>query len=194
MMAFDADTADTDEALLAAYATGDARAAFVLTQRLAPRVFGHALRLTGNRADAEDITQEALLRLWRLAPDWRPGEAKISTWLYRVTGNLCIDRARARKPSVALDAVAEPADDAPHATARLQDTARMAALQAALADLPERQRQAVVLRHIEGLGNPEIARIMDMNVEAVESLTARGKRALSAALAGRREELGYAEG
>ena len=68
---------------------------------------------------------------------------------------------------------------------------RMAALQAALDALPERQRQAVVLRHIEGLGNPEIAAVMDIGVEAVESLTARGKRALAALLAGQRGELGY---
>ncbi len=192
-MAFDAENAETDEALLAAYAASDPRAARALTLRLGPRVFGHAMRMTGNRAEAEDITQEALLRLWRQAPDWRSGEAKVSTWLYRVTGNLCIDRARARRPSVALDAITEPADEAVHSEARLQDKARMEALQVALVSLPDRQRQAVVLRHIEGLGNPEIARIMDMSVEAVESLTARGKRALSAALAGRREELGYAE-
>jgi RNA polymerase sigma factor (sigma-70 family) len=69
----------------------------------------------------------------------------------------------------------------------------MAALQAALAALPDRQRQAVVLRHIEGLSNPEIAQIMDLGVEAVESLTARGKRALAAQLAGRRDELGYTD-
>ena len=67
----------------------------------------------------------------------------------------------------------------------------MAALDAALALLPERQRQAVVLRHIEGLSNPEIAMILDLGVEAVESLTARGKRALSAALSGKKEALGY---
>jgi RNA polymerase sigma factor (sigma-70 family) len=57
--------------------------------------------------------------------------------------------------------------------------------------LPDRQRQAVVLRHLEGLGNPEIAEVMDMSVEAVESLVARGKRNLAALLSGRREELGY---
>ncbi|MGB3278881.1 MAG: sigma factor-like helix-turn-helix DNA-binding protein, partial [Pseudorhodobacter sp.] len=68
------------------------------------------------------------------------------------------------------------------------------ALNAALETLPERQRQAVVLRHIEGLANPEIAEVMDIGVEAVESLTARGKRALAAAMAGRRAELGYEEG
>ena len=74
---------------------------------------------------------------------------------------------------------------------RLQRVAREDALQTALDALPERQRQAVVLRHIEGLANPEIAQILDIGVEAVESLTARGKRALTALLAGQREALGY---
>jgi RNA polymerase sigma-70 factor (ECF subfamily) len=75
--------------------------------------------------------------------------------------------------------------------ARMQDGERVAALDAALATVPERQRQAVVLRHIEGLSNPEIATALDIGVEAVESLTARGKRALKAALEGRRADLGY---
>ena len=66
-----------------------------------------------------------------------------------------------------------------------------ATLDAALSALPARQRQAVVMRHIEGFSNPEIAEIMDIGVEAVESLTARGKRALKNALYGKREELGF---
>jgi len=85
-------------------------------------------------------------------------------------------------------------DDAPGAEARLQDGARHDALQNALAALPERQRQAVVLRHLEGLSNPEIAAIMDIGVEAVESLSARGRRSLEQALEGRRAELGYEHG
>ena len=71
---------------------------------------------------------------------------------------------------------------------------RLDALQAGLNTLPERQKQAVILRHIEGLSNPEIAEIMEVGIEAVESLTARGKRALAKALAGRKEELGYSDG
>ncbi|TKA96825.1 sigma-70 family RNA polymerase sigma factor, partial [Cereibacter changlensis] len=78
--------------------------------------------------------------------------------------------------------------------AALIDGDRMRALDAALAALPERQRQAVVLRHLEGLTNPEIAEVMDIGVEAVESLTARGKRSLAALLSGQRAELGYEEG
>jgi RNA polymerase sigma-70 factor (ECF subfamily) len=181
-----------DDALLVLYANGDPAAARVLTARLAPIVQAHAWRLLGDAAEAEDIAQEALLRLWKIAPDWRQGEARVTTWLYRVTANLATDRLRRRRGgSVTLDTIPEPEDDAPGAEDRMQDAARTAALHAALAKLPERQRQAVVLRHIEGLANPDIAEIMSLGVEAVESLVARGKRGLAAALAGKREELGY---
>ena len=191
-MPFEAMSDDADEDLLAAYAAGDAVAAQTLTRRLTPRVFGHALRmLGGDRAEAEDVTQEAMLRLWRAAPGWRIGEAKVSTWLYRVTANLCIDRIRRRRGSADLDSVPEPVDDAPSAATGLQQQARAEALQEALNGLPDRQRQAVILRHIEGLANPEIAQIMDIGSRAVESLVARGKRALEAALIVRRAELGY---
>lgn len=180
----------TDEALLVAYANGDARAARTLTDRLAPRVLAHAARLLGDRAEAEDVAQEALMRLWRLAPDWRQGEAKVTTWLYRVTANLCTDRHRKGGRQVALDAVPDPPDPAPGAVAGLTGRERAVALEAALASLPDRQREAVVLRHIEGLANPEIARIMDIGVEAVESLTARGRRRLAELLVPRKDELG----
>ena len=183
----------SDEALLVLYANGDPAAARALTIRLAPRVVAHASRMLGDRAEAEDVAQDALLRLWRIAPEWRPGEARVSTWLYRVVGNLATDRLRARKRrrADALDDAPEPADDAPGVVSVLMQADRMAALQTALDALPDRQRQAVVLRHIEGLANPEIAQIMEIGIEAVESLTARGKRALAALLAGRREDLGY---
>jgi RNA polymerase sigma-70 factor (ECF subfamily) len=130
--------------------------------------------------------------LWRIAPEWRQGEAKVTTWLYRVTANLCTDRLR-RKRGAALDEVPEPEDGALPVLAGLIEADRMAALEQALAALPLRQRQAVALRHLEGLGNPEIAEVMDIGVEAVESLVARGKRNLTALLAGRRAELGYGD-
>ncbi|MDU8909968.1 RNA polymerase sigma factor [Aestuariicoccus sp. MJ-SS9] len=191
-MPLDAMNDQTDEALLAAFAKGEPAAARALTARLAPRVYAHAARLLGDTTEAEDVAQEAMLRLWRIAPDWRSGEAQVTTWLYRVTANLCTDRLRRRsRAAVDLASVPEPADDAASATLRLQDKARGAALQEALMRLPERQRQAVVLRHIEGLTNPEIARIMDIGPRAVESLTARGKRGLELLLSGRREELGF---
>lgn len=191
-MPYDAMSELDDDALIAAYARGDAAAARALTARLTPRVFGHAFRLLGgDRAEAEDVTQEALLRLWRAAPDWRQGEAKVSTWLYRVTANLCIDRLRKGRGGPDLDSIPEPEDGAPSAADTMQAKSRAAALQAALNRLPDRQRQAVILRHIEGLSNPEIAEIMDIGLRAVESLTARGKRALEEMLLAQREELGF---
>ena len=180
-----------DSALLIAVANGDGSAARLLIERLAPRLLSHATRVLSDRAEAEDVVQETLVRLWKIAPEWQQGEAKVSTWCFRVLVNLCTDRLRARKTIVDIDAIAEPAADLQSVVEQMTDVARVSALDAALSTLPERQRQAVVLRHIEERSNPEIAEIMDIGVEAVESLTARGKRALGAALRGKRAELGY---
>ncbi|WP_149140485.1 RNA polymerase sigma factor [Gemmobacter caeruleus] len=182
-----------DEVLLARYAQGDRMAARALVLRLSPRVLGYAARLLGDRAEAEDVAQEAMMRLWRIAPDWRSGEAQVTTWLYRVVTNLVTDRQRARRRRATngLDEAPEVPDGSPGVVTRLIEADRMAALDAALVQLPDRQRQAVVLRHIEGLSNPEIASVMEIGVEAVESLTARGKRALAALLSGQKAALGY---
>jgi RNA polymerase sigma factor (sigma-70 family) len=193
-MAFDASTDASDEVLMVLYANGDRHAALALTQRVTPRVLAYAARmLNGDRAEAEDVAQETMLRLWRVAPEWRQGETKVTTWAYRVATNLCIDRQRSRKrkAQTALDDAPDLAAEGRSADGTLIEADRMAALGAALDQLPDRQRQAVVLRHIEGLANPEIAEVMQIGVEAVESLTARGKRALAALLSGQKDALGY---
>lgn len=189
MMAFDALQDLGDDALMVLYSNGDMAAARLLADRHAPRLLAQANRLLRDRAEAEDVAQEAMLRLWKIAPDWRQGEAKVSTWLYRVAANLCTDRLRRRR-GTGLDSIAEPADDKPTAEAAMQSDERSRALRAALDQLPERQRIAVTLRHIDELSNPDIAAAMDLSVEAVESLTARGKRNLAAILSGRKQELG----
>ncbi len=180
-----------DAAVLVAFANGDGQAARVLTARLLPRVLAQATRMLGNAAEAEDVAQDAMIRLWKMAPDWRQDTAQVSTWLYRVVANLCTDRLRKRRGAVSLDQVAEALDGSPSAAAQMQTKARIMALSDALAQLPDRQAQAVALRHLEGVSNPEIAQIMDISVRSVESLTARGKRALAALMAGRKAELGY---
>ena len=191
-MPLDQDLNRTEADLLAAYARGEAWAARGLTTRLTPRVYAQAFRMLGDAAEAEDVAQEAMMRLWRAAADWQSGDAKVTTWLYRVAANLCTDRLRRRRwAGPPLDDIPDPADTRPSAEARLQDTARRDALGEALMTLPERQRLAVILRHIEGLSNPEIAEILDLGIEAVESLTARGKRALKTVLAPQRAALGY---
>ncbi len=180
-----------DAALLIAVANGDQSAARVLISRLAPRLLSHASRVLSDRAEAEDVVQETLIRLWKIAPKWRQGEAKVSTWCFRVLVNLCTDKLRARKRMVDIDAIAEPEADLQSVVEQMTDAARQDALAQALNTLPGRQKQAVVLRHIDERSNPDIAEIMDIGVEAVESLVARGKRALGAALRGKRAELGY---
>ncbi|WP_295537063.1 RNA polymerase sigma factor [uncultured Thioclava sp.] len=191
-MALDAMNDRSDEALLELYAEGDPAAARALTLRLGPLAYRLAMRMLRDGAEAEDVAQEALLRLWKIAPEWRTGEAKVSTWLYRVVSNLATDRLRKRRGS-SLDDAPEVADDSPSVLDEMMRRDRMAALDAALAQLPDRQRLAVTLRHIDGLSNPEIAEAMETGVEAVESLTARAKRALAKLLAGRREELGFGD-
>jgi RNA polymerase sigma-70 factor (ECF subfamily) len=191
-MPLDAATDIDDASLLAQYANGDRSAARMLTQRLTPVVFAQAFRLLGEQAEAEDVTQEALIRLWRIAPEWDADRAKVTTWLYRVTANLCVDRLRKRgRMEPGLDEVSEPTDPTPGAEMQVQHASRMKALRAALCDLPERQRDAVILRHLEELSNPEIAARLDVSVEAVESLVSRGKRALKTRLQGLKDALGY---
>lgn len=180
----------SDDTLLQLYANGDQSAARSLTLRLAPRAYNQAYRMLGLQADAEDVAQDAMMRVWKIAPEWRTGEAKVTTWLYRVVANLCTDRLRKAR-ATSLDAIDEPMDPSPSAADDMQTKARNDALQAALMDLPARQREAVVLRHIEELPNPQIAERMEISVEAVESLTSRGKRALTQILKGRKSALGF---
>lgn len=189
-MPLDQNTDISYDALLLLYANGDDAAARILTLRLAPRAYAQAFRMLGNSAEAEDVAQEAMMRVWKIAPEWRTGDAKVTTWLYRVTANLSTDRLRQRR-GTSLDAIDEPIDPSPSAADALQDGARHDALQTALLALPERQRQAVILRHLEELANPEIAQIMEISVEAVESLTSRGKRALAQILEGQKAALGF---
>lgn len=178
MMAFDSLDQLDDDALMLLYAKGDNDAAALLVDRHLPRIVALAHRYTQNRADAEDLAQETMLRLWREARNWEPGRAKLSTWLYRVCTNLCIDQSR-KKRAMALDDIAEPEDPADRAETRMirQDDVNL--LDRALAQLPQRQRIAVTLRHIEGCSNPEIAEILGSSIEAVESLTSRGKKQLA---------------
>ena len=188
-MALDMQSDHSDEELLTAFAAGDRMAGRVLVARLGPIVYRHALRLLGNTGDAEDVSQEAMIKLWKIAPEWQTGKARVSTWLYRVTANLAIDKIRARKDNDA-DAVAELVDDAVSVEEKMTQSHRADVLKNALMELPERQRQAVTLRMIDGLSNPEIADIIGVSVEAVESLTARAKRALKQILTPKLPELG----
>lgn len=193
MMPLDTNDDISDDALMVLFANGDGQAASVLAYRHTGRVLALALRMLGDKAEAEDVAQEALMRLWKIAPDWRQGEAKVSTWLYRVASNLCTDRLRkhgGKRASENIDSLPEPKDGAPSVEADLIAQDRANALQAALQTLPLRQRKAVSLRFLQELANPEVAEIMEISVEAVESLLSRGKRGLAEALEAQKMELG----
>lgn len=177
------DDVDDDAQLLQAVAAGDRRAFERLSRRHLDRSYAVALRMTANRADAEDVVQEVFLRLWQRPEAWRPGQAQFSTWLYRVVVNRCLDLKRKPK-GAALDAIAEPEDPRPGAEADLVAAERQRALNDAVAALPERQRAAIALTYTAGLKNTEAASALDISVKALEALLVRAKRELREALAG----------
>lgn len=178
---------DPDAALLAACARGDPRAQAQLVERHLLRVHRLASRLLGDPAEAEDVAQELFLKLWQLAPRWRAEQAKVGTWIHTVVLNLCRDRLRRRRPQIGLDELpeagfAEPSESRPDSL--LDRAERGAALTAAIDALPERQREALLLFHIEGLSQQESAAVLGIGEEALESLLARARRKLRSRLAG----------
>ena len=170
---------DSDEALMARVARGDERAYRVLARRHLPAMLGLARRILGNAADAEDVAQEAMLRVWTHAPRWQP-LAALRTWLTRVVVNLCLDRKR-RAPWVALEAAGEVVDPAPGAAEQSETEERDRRLAARLpaAGAPAQRHRA----HLwDGMSNAQVAEILDTTVSAVETLLVRGKQNLRRAL------------
>jgi RNA polymerase sigma-70 factor (ECF subfamily) len=173
---------DSDEALMARIARGDELAFRVLSRRHLPAAVGLARRILGNAADAEDVAQEAMLRVWTHAPRWQP-LAAFKTWLTRVVVNLCLDRKR-RAAWVDLEAAGEIVDPSLGAGEQAEADERERLLAAAIANLPARQRMAIVLTYSEGMSNAQVADVLDTSVSAVETLLMRGKQNLRRALGG----------
>ena len=177
--------ADPDEDLVRRVGQGDPAAIQAMVARKLPRMLALAQRMLGDAVEAEDVAQEAMLRAWRQAPGWAPGRAKFDTWLHRVALNLCYDRLRRRR-EIPTDAVPDRRDEGAAPDRGLLAADVGAAVNGALARLPDRQREAIVLCHYQELSNIEAAGLMKISIEALESLLSRGRRALRQALADHR--------
>jgi len=148
----------------------------VVTRHLNP-VVHFAMRYLGRHSDAEDVAQETFIRLWKHANDWEDQGFSVRSWIYRITYNLCIDEIRKRKPmspvddEVSLTSSEQPDKD-------LDRERRQKQVAAALSELPERQRTALLLCVYQGLSNRDAAAVLDVSIEALESLLSRARRVL----------------
>lgn len=174
---------DGDDALMAAVGSGDERAFNRLVHRHAPRTYAVARRYLGNPADADEATQEVFWRVWQSARRWRPESARLGTWIYRITVNVCIDRKRSgrrRAETFAETEMPDAADESAGPEERLAARQRLGAILAGISSLPDDQRMALVLSVQQNLSNREIAAAMATSEGAVEQLLVRARRALRA--------------
>jgi RNA polymerase sigma-70 factor (ECF subfamily) len=170
-----------DKTLLARVAARDAEAFRALLDRHLGGVLALARRMLHDDAEAEDVAQEAMLRLWRQGGSVEVGPQGLGPWLRRVAANMCIDRLRSGKRAIAgLEMPEEAIEADQHRVLEGKDVAARVA--GALQTLPERQRQALTLFHYEGLSLIEVATSLGISGEAVESLLARARRSLRAQL------------
>lgn len=166
-----------DDALMARVAGRDAAAFRLLVERHMPAVHRLAYRILGDAASAEDVTQEALLRLWDHAGRWQAGGTGVGAWLRRVGTNLCLDRLR-RQKFAGGDAIPDRADEAPLADEVMEDAQMRAVTMDCIGQLADRQRAAIVLTYYEERPNAEAAAALDMNIKAFESLLLRARQTL----------------
>jgi RNA polymerase sigma factor (sigma-70 family) len=176
--------ADGDDAVMARIAGRDSLAFSRVVEAQVGMLHRVAYRMLGDAAEAEDVAQEALLRLWASADRWRSGQAGIAAWLTRVAVNLCLDRLRRRRFSSDAEVPDRP-DDTPGADEAMDEMRLRAAALAALGDLTERHRAAIVLTYYEELPNAVAAEVLEMKLKAFESLLLRARGAMRTALAGR---------
>lgn len=173
-------TADDDK-LMVLVAARDADAFRTVIERHAARAHRIGWRMLGDGTEAEDVAQEAMLRLWEQAGRWQAGGPGIAAWLNRVAANLCLDRLRRRR-FASNEPVPERVDESAPADAQMDaEWMRKRAMDAVQA-LPDRQRAAIVLTYYEDCSNLVAAEILGLNIKAFESLLLRARQALKQGL------------
>jgi RNA polymerase sigma-70 factor (ECF subfamily) len=172
-----------DRTLMARIVARDAQAFAELSERHATVALGLAHRIVRNSADAEDVVQESLTRLWIFADRWNPEAARFSSWFYRIVSNQAISRLR-RKTTESIDSIAEPMDATPGPHDQLAGREIGKAIVEAMSRLPDRQRAAVALCYDQGLSCAEAAIAMDVSIGTMESLLFRARRSLREWLSG----------
>ena len=170
-----------DDTLMARVALRDAEAFRALIEAHASKAHRIGWRMLGDPAEAEDVAQEAMLKLWEQAGKWQAGGAGVGAWLNRVATNLCLDRLRRRRFASDED-VPERADEAPLADVQMDEERMRVRAMAAVHALPDRQRAAIILTYYEDCSNMAAAEVLDMNIKAFESLLLRARQALRSAL------------
>ena len=170
-----------DDTLMARVALRDGEAFRALVEGHAAKAHRIGWRMLGDATEAEDVAQEAMLKLWEQADKWQAGGAGVGAWLNRVATNLCLDRLRRRRFTSDAD-VPERIDESPLADVQMDEVAMRLRAMAAVQALPDRQRAAIVLTYYEDCSNMAAAEILDMNVKAFESLLLRARQALKATL------------
>ncbi|MGI5884871.1 MAG: RNA polymerase sigma factor [Candidatus Spyradocola sp.] len=173
-------------------ARGDERAFEALIQPYADATYRLCLHMMGNEQDAADMAQEAFLRAWRSLSTYK-GQSRFSTWLFRVTTNVCLDelrkrsRGKAESMQVLEESGFEPVDPGETPEMALDRAELRRDLRSAIAQLNEEQRAALILRDIQGLPYEEIAKALDLNLNTVKSRIARARGALREILRGKTE-------
>ncbi|MFD1745421.1 RNA polymerase sigma factor [Rhizobium helianthi] len=181
-------SSDPDAELVQRVARGDPQAMRLMVSAKLPRLLALAQRMLGDRSEAEDVAQDVFLRIWKHAGTWKQGSAKFDTWAHRVALNLCYDRLRKRR-DIPTDDVPEQIDPGPLPDAGLlSDDQQGPRVERALQELPPRQREAIILVYYQDMSNREAAEVMNISVDALESLLSRGRRALRKILLGERDD------
>ena len=175
-----------DEQLMLRVAEGDLDSFNEIVRRHQRTAWRIAHRFLGDPTEAEDITQEAFLRILAAAPRYKPS-AIFSTYLYQVVARLCIDYARKKRP-IFTSTLPETVDSSHSPATALVRKDRDALIRKALYVLPSRQRMVVILKYYEGLRYGEIARVMGTTVKAVERLLGRARKALQSILSNIKEK------